>query len=245
MLPLVWDLSDEDGRPLTEGVGEERPCPYPDGRQGWPMNVQALAQVRRHWDYITTTVETTSGPRLTDAFQAALAAIYSPFQAKRPVPAPVSALYKACAGFSQVFCFLLLEDLPRPENLFDWLDQEGWLLGTHQACAGPRAMIDELAACFQRGPGGSEVTEVALQAALAIATYRASQRGGLGLQILENSRAPWMHAVTMRPRRDPTVVRRFFAETPPAVEHFLQEENEDMTPEERDELYRRSLATSR
>lgn len=241
MLPLVWDLADEDGRPLTEGVGEERACPYPDARRGWPMNVEALAQVRRHWGFITAQISATSGPRLTEAFQASLKAIYAPFAGPRPVPAPVSALYKACAGFSQVFCFLLLEGEPRPEPLFPWLDAEGWLLGTHQACAGPRAMVEELAACFREGPGGSpgpELTEVALQTALAIATYRAPVRGGLGLRLLEECRAPWMHAVTLKPRRDPALARVFQVL---AVEHFLAHEHPAMTPGERDELYRVSL----
>ena len=245
MLPLVWDLVDEDGRPLTEGVGEERACPYDDGRRGRPMNVEALAQVRRHWGFVTETVRATSGPRLIDAFQAALKAIYAPFRGPTPVPAPVSALYKACAGFSQVFCFLLLEGQPRPDELFAWLDTEGWLLGTHQACAGPRALIEELAACFREGPGGPpgpELTEVALQAALAIATYRAPVRGGLGLRLLEQSRAPWMHAVTLRPRRDPAVVRALQV---PAVEHFLRHERSEMTPQERDELYLGTLHTGR
>lgn len=225
-------------------MGEELACPYPDSRHGWPMNTEALAQVRRHWSFLTTTIEATSGPRLTDAFHASLRAIYAPFQ-HRPVPAHLSALYKACAGFSQVFCFLLLEGQERPDNFFEWLDREGWLLGTRQACAGPQKMIEELAACFHHGPGARPVTEVPLQAALAIATYRAETRGGLGQQLLEESRAPWMHAVTIRPRRDPTEARRLYHAPLPELEHFLRNEHPGLSPAERDALYRSSLATSR
>ena len=135
---------------------------------------------------------------------------------------------------------------PDPEALFTWLERDGWLEGTRQVCAGPRALIVELAECFARGPGGpttSEQIEVALQAALVLATYRAPDRGdaseGLGVELLATSRAPWMHAVTARPGREPSQVRRLFPTggTPPQVEGFLAEERPSLTHVEREQLF--------
>lgn len=248
------ELVDEDGRRLTEQAPGDPTvaCPYPDARQGRPMNAEALRQVNRHWALITATVARLCPPGgdLRTAWRVALAACTAPLGwTDGPLPGPWAALYKACLGFSQVFTFALLHLEEAEPGEFDdfwqWLSSQGWLMGTSQVCAGSRAQIGELFACFTglrtfAGQGlPLEVPEalaevVALQAALALFPE--------GQRLRQEACAPWMHALTLRPGVPPERTRAFFTpgRTPESLEELLS-----VAPAEREEtcwrLARRAL----
>lgn len=256
-------LTDTDGRPLVEptaALPSQRMCAYGDVRDGRPLNVPALQQVSRHWDALRDTVAAHAGAgTVADAFRASLSLTSAPLLWNRPEPLPASwsALYKACIGFSQVFCHLLLSSpglasqplssVGTPADFFAWLQTGDWLLGQHQACAGSPAQIQELFAAFgdprPQGPPlfGTEHADlalqaVALQAALVLATYRALQFGNpanpIGLRLLHNARWPWMHAVTDPPGREPAIVARLFPNGPPEpVQVFLRHSSADVFEE--------------
>ncbi|MEW6278967.1 MAG: hypothetical protein AB1758_10115 [Candidatus Eremiobacterota bacterium] len=262
---------DEDGRPLLEQASpkyaaQELPCPYRDRRLGRPMNAAALRQVERHWGYVRETVAQCAPPDATvgQAFRASLAGYARVAQAGAVVPAPTAALYKACAGFSQVFCFLLLSQegmadaplssLGGPEEFWAWLDGEGWLLGQRQVCAGSPARLRELYAAFCGGrgvgPAWLDLTRefVGLQAALALATGRSAGVGpadeGLGPDLLFRGTAPWLFPVTRHPGRPPEDVLRLFParEVPASLREFLRQDSpSDPHREREDRFWRLSM----
>jgi len=262
----VPELTDSDGRPLVEAsltLSSARICAYGDQRDGRPLNFPALQQVSRHWRSLLKSVAAEAGDgSLQAAFRASLTITTAPLlcDASSPLAAGISAGYKACIGFSQVFCHMLLSGLPPSQNLaevasgpefFQWLESEDWLLGQHQACAGSPSQIQELYAAFatpQPQPpradhGELAVAAVALQSALVLATYRAvasgeKERHGLGYRLWQQARWPWMHSVTNPPGRDPDCVRNLFpGPAPPSLQTFLKEERPAMSLDERDRLF--------
>lgn len=234
---------------LEQRAEDEVRCPYPGSRRGRLMNRAGLEQQRRHWDAICATVASLCPERtLISAWRASLLALAGPALAPDPLPGSWAALYKASVGFNQVFTHLCLHGEELPDDLFDWLEAGGWLLGGHQVCAGSRGQIEELYACFGSAVAGeplpiprseAPVTFVALQAALALATYRSHPWGGLGAELLQQGQAPWLHAVTSTPGLDPALTLRFFPEgaAPRALTRFLEAEPASLPWPERDALF--------
>lgn len=199
----------------------ERACPFSDGRRSAnkPINAAALAQVGRCWPdllqclgaRVAAYVPVGRLPSLHQAWcacsDATLLAAHehlSPGAAGRPIPEVLSALYKTTLGFSDVLPALLvagrvapgdpLVDAYSPDAFFELLDQEGWLIGTQQVCAGSRPMILEAYRTLCRAPATPATTttasfdafaeacrELFLLAAMMVAAAReVVARGGLG-----------------------------------------------------------------
>lgn len=261
----VLDLTDTDGRPLVEPLlplTAPRRCAYGDLRDGRPLNWAGLQQVSEHWRSLRRRVAAVSDGTLQGAFRASLAIVTAPLLTPEgeAVAAELSAAYKACIGFNQVFCHMLLSGLAPDAALnevassadfFEWLQSGDWLLGQHQACAGSPAQIQELYGAFcqsQTQPAPAEQVElaleaVALQSALVLATYRSvaegqPESGGIGQRLWQHARWPWMHAVTNQPGRDPACVACLFkGPLPPSVRTFLTQERPEMEAVARDQLF--------
>ncbi len=156
----------------------ERPGRFNDRRDdsGLPINVGGLRQVMRRWPWIVAAVEALASrqapegraPTLHDAWRAASMAHSAAYLARfqgGEISEEISSLYKTTLGFSRVFLTLLLDDPARAdrglgevfgaEAFFELLDEEGWLMGSHQACAGSRASICRLYEAMA-SPVGSE-----------------------------------------------------------------------------------------
>ena len=213
------NVRDQEGRWLLEQgapdyQGDQHvACPYADSRQGLIMNAGALEQVGRYWAEVCRRVRLVTPVRATlqQAFQSALELVCRPLLEDSPVSALDAATYKACVGFCQVFCWLALadEDSGRQSlaefgdhrSFLQWLDGEGWLRGGHQVCAGSSEQIGALYRLFCDGQGAGAgltpvVQAVALQAALLLS--------GAESRML---RAPWIYAITARPRGQPEWAR--------------------------------------
>lgn len=124
-------------------------------------------KMARHWTEILDWVAPKKGKNvpIRDSLAVSLLATVTPLvmyskKPDSPISSAVSAHYKACLGFCQVLFFLLWNE-PYPEQtrladfgnqveFFHWLDSEKWLIGSHQACSGPWAMIEELFSRFCR-----------------------------------------------------------------------------------------------
>ena len=235
---------DQEGRWLLEHAApgyqavSHTACPYPDSRQGLPMNAGALEQVQRHWSEVCRQVRQTSPARATlqQAFQASLELVCRPLLSDaKEVSGVEAATYKACVGFCQVFCWLVLADegagrqsladFGDGRDFFEWLEREGWLRGSTQVCAGSREQICALYRLFCDGqaspPGLTPVIEtVALQGALLLGEGSYSQR------MRSEGRAPWIYSLTARPQASPEWARRLLPGRSEALESLLSFEGD-------------------
>lgn len=270
----VVQILDDEGRCLTEQADsgyppdQEEICPYPDRRLGRPMNRGALQQIGRHWGWTRRHLMEQMPPEATlqEAFQVSLEATSQALLWDQPYPLParLAALYKACAGFCQVFAWLLLEEdqsgrrklasLGQSGDFFGWLNAQGWLLGVEQACAGTESQIRSLFDVFCGGLGPPPLPDspilqaVALQSALSLATYQAARQGAaaaedcLGHRLLRQGRAPWLFAVTARPEGRPEWARRLLAypTDSTALDCFLDGNTTTLTHEQREQLFWRA-----
>lgn len=149
---------------------DEHACPYSDRRRttGKPMNVAALRQVSMCWKGVlaqlqrlaTLHQDATGGEYLTghQMWRVHLLALAGPalFQlehANRAIPRELSALFKTSLGYATILPSLLLsqpgsastrlvETLP-PEDFFTLCDEQGWLIGQGQVCAGSASRIKQ------------------------------------------------------------------------------------------------------
>lgn len=144
---------------------DERPCPFHDSRQQaqLPINAAALRQVITAWEPMLATLNqltglcaSTSPPEfalsaqrvwLTNTAAQCWPLLWARANPGQPVPLVISALFKVTLGFSTFLPMALLthpglapraliEELP-PHACYELLDQEEWLWGIHQVCAGP------------------------------------------------------------------------------------------------------------
>lgn len=243
---------DGDGRCLLEQAapgyqaGLNSACPYSDSRLGASMNSEALEQVQRHWGAVCRQVHQLTPARATlqQAFQVSLELVSPPLLRDcDPVPVSEAVTYKACIGFCQVFCWLVMADdaaghqplseFGEASSFFAWLDAGGWLRGSQQVCAGSNDQISALYRLFCHGSGTSlklspVLQAVALQAALLLATREAMGRGealqgSWSHRMLTQGRAPWLYAVTARPQAQPEWARRLLpaGHTSGVLESFL------------------------
>ncbi|MDP2308881.1 MAG: hypothetical protein Q8P18_22860 [Pseudomonadota bacterium] len=159
------DWVDADGRPLGERASPLYPpdtrrvaCPYAGSREGRPMNVTSLAQVRPHRERNLATLAAACGPSPTVArlLQGCSALVALPVASRlaspdAPIPVEVAALYKTTIGFHQLLVSLLLDtealagtpaaELDGAEALLAALEAGGWLVGQVEVCAGAPADI--------------------------------------------------------------------------------------------------------
>jgi len=166
----LGSLRDDEGRPVgerrapaivKEGVTMElRPCPYKDERQQRSINVSALEQIVRHFDFVLddiARVRTMMGPHATsweDVYvammaQLAQAAIHllGRREAVGPIPTHMSVGYKVAAGYSIPLRELLeleARGLGKPvavETLLGLVKERKLLVGAGEVCAGPPGLI--------------------------------------------------------------------------------------------------------
>jgi hypothetical protein len=253
------DLIDVDGRPCGEQASRHFDtvntqliaCPHPGARHGKPMNLSALQPLTQVWREVVGTVSALVGPGGTHgvtvhgAYQAAIACTAAPliFQIQHPdqaIPRTLSALFKAALGFSQTLSFLLLADdgvadaplseLGDEAQFAAYLENQQWLVGQSQVCAGSPAMIGQLFAAFcGQSPGGELAPEfpsgrVWIDAVVALIglqmTYllmlntRAAQgqsvQGASHANWQTQPHAPWLRTVAMQPGRTPAHAKRLF-----------------------------------
>ena len=225
------------------------------------MNGAALDQVNRHWNDICDELRALV-PRhatLQQAFQVSLEVVSRPLLwSENRVPARVAAAYKACVGFCQVFAHLLLEDEAMGEQplsamgsgmeFANWVEQEGWLKGERQACAGSLRQIKTIFELFCSGdahtmPPSEPLEAIALQTALVLSTYPSVPHQPaeccLGCRLLQHGRAPWLFAVTSKPGRTPDLARRFFPKRGRvgSLERFLAGDSPGLSHQAREQLF--------
>ncbi len=235
---IISDWIDADGRPIGEQASpvayaacrDEVTCPYPDRRRGLPMSRGGLRQIRAAWPEILAAIQHLSVPDATthQAWRVTVAVTIAPLLLPRPTPSARSAAYKACIGFNQILAFLLLgaegladtplRDLASPEELCEWLDREGWLVGHAQVCAGPMRMIAELfsALCGEGAqpdaPGWAEIPglSAATEQAMVWQAEALAELIGDRCGPLSDSVAPWLVVAGLRAGQRPADVRRLF-----------------------------------
>lgn len=269
------DLVDEDGRPCGElasarydpGATEVIACPYAGVRRGGPMNVTALRQLTAVWPEVVGSAAALAGPDATvfTAFRAAVAGTAAPVvfaerYPDQPVPRVLSALFKTSLGFTQVLSALLLADdgvadAPLAElgdgaQFLAYLDDQRWLLGQVQVCAGSPPMLVEMfrALCGHAEPavatavadlGDAWITPtvdlIGVQTAYILALNGVVGRGGSvvgarGEGWRAKPAAPWLRAIAMRPGRTPAHARRLFPaeQIPAAVERLIAAADGDL-----------------
>ena len=176
-------------------------CPYHDARRGGPMNQTAFAQLSRVWHDVLELASWLAGPDATvhRAWRAAIAGTRAPaVHAARcdgPVPRPLSALYKASLGFSQVLTAMLLADdgvadaplgdLGDARSFLALLERDRWLVGAEQVCAGPAPMIAELFDALAQGGPPSAPVPASLDALAPVDAWIDDRTAWLGVQIVE------------------------------------------------------------
>ncbi len=255
----VRDLIDVDGRPCGEQASQHFDlaktqlvaCPHAGARQGLPMNQSALQPLAQVWREVVGTVSAlvgeggTHGVTVHGAYQAAIACTAAPliFQIQHPdqaIPRTLSALFKAALGFSQTLSFLLLADdgvadaplseLGDEAQFLSYLENQKWLVGQNQACAGSPAMIGQLFTAFcGQLPSGKIATEfpsgrawidavvalIGLQMTyLLMLNCRVAQgqsvQGARHAHWQTQPHAPWLRTVAMQPGRLPAHAQRLF-----------------------------------
>jgi hypothetical protein len=155
--PALLLKRDEDGRPLGEGAAGITPrrgaCPYTDGRQGAPMNLDALDQVRACWTDICALLGAAAAdeaPTVLGAWRATSRCLALAAWAPEPVPRAWSATWKTTLGYHQVFTLLILEndlgDVPLASlgtgaQFAAWCARERLLHGQVEVCGGSPAWI--------------------------------------------------------------------------------------------------------
>jgi len=260
-------LRDADGRPVAELASPlyaDTPtslvaCPYADARHGQPMNADALNQLRRVWPDVLATARALAGsaPTTHQAWRVCVAGLAAPCLLGDPVPVAVSAWFKTSLGFSQVLTALLLSadgvaDAPlaalgSADSFFKPLDDQRWLIGTTQVCAGPQGHIAALFGALSGAPGPSAispalhalaphadwidaaVTEVALSVAHLARVAACVRSGDRHLPPRESAWLrgdvpPWLRAVHAVPNRPEADALRLFPRgaAPDALHRFLR-----------------------
>lgn len=191
-------LGEQSEPDLYEAAGvDERPCPFQDSRQrsGKPINMAALRQARScmaESDAMIAAWCAAISPApgaLTAArvWRVILAMQCKPVLDKLAAPdAPISrvdaALFKVTLGFSGVLPPILLsqpgiKDAPMrevltPDEFFELLDQNEWLTGSRQVCAGSSEAIKRaygamLESTGMSNPGAHNMNAIASLAAKA------------------------------------------------------------------------------
>ena len=261
------DLLDADGRPCGELASphydslptELLACPYEGARRGGAMNASALRQVAAVWPAVLGCAAALAGPEASvfKAFRAAVAGTAAPVAWQRqhpgrPVPRVLSALFKTCLGFSQVLPALLMADegvadsplagLGDARQFLAYLDEQRWLLGQVQVCAGSPAMIAAMfdAMCGRARPAlapeldpgsawiDAAVAAVGLQLGYVLVLDALAARGistaaARGERWRLDPRAPWLRAAGMWPGQTPEHARRLFptATRPSTVDDMI------------------------
>jgi hypothetical protein len=209
------------------------------------MNVPAARQIRGSWPQL---VSWWGGAALQfegtvhGAWLASCACILAAPSGPRPVPGPLSALYKASLGLNQSLLAALLRlpvaseplaALGDGEQFMAWCDREGMLLGQVEVCAGsPKQIAAAWDALLSREgePPPSSVEgarqlafEQAADLALMAATYQGQRIGEdrcgcVGCRMLTDRPESWMDCP---PDRQPDAVRGLFAAPHPGLEALL------------------------
>lgn len=135
------------------------------------MNGAALAQVMGAWPEVLATLQAHGGPTAAHAWRACCRLRWGPLWGEPPVSEPVAAVFKTVLGLQRpLTAWLMLHPgaaaRPLPDlvggALAERLDQEGWLHGQVQVCAGPMGRIREAwLALHQPGPPEPDRAEVA------------------------------------------------------------------------------------
>ncbi len=209
------------------------------------MNVPAAHQIRAAWPRLLGWWGGAAAcftPTVHGAWQASCLCVAAGPAAvegtTNPVPAPLSALYKASLGLNQSLlqALLRLEVASRPladlgdgDAFMAWCDREGLLLGQREVCAGSPGQIAEAwdALIARQGdPPPVAVDEAArlglrqaADLALMAATYQGLRRGEpgcacLGCRMLRDRPESWMDCP---PDRQPEAVLGLYPEPPSAL----------------------------
>jgi hypothetical protein len=189
------NVQDTSGRPLGElraslktrkhVAMHTKVCPYTGSRQGRPMNVSALKQVRDHWDESLEILSYWHGTALKsrgmlqpqawyDLLYPITMALISPVVVvcrrehgdDRPCP-QMATVYKIAAGLHRVvWDLVLLEANPTPqwpvpplscEGLLNFAETQGYMVADGEACAATDKQLLEVTHLLL-GTGGSTQT---------------------------------------------------------------------------------------
>lgn len=217
------------------------------------MNQSALDQIVSHWPELIKTVRwlTPSQPTVHQAWRScvistSLPALYLAQSSENRVPVMMASLYKAILGYSQVLTYLLLaaegvadtplNQLGEPKEFSAWLDQEEWLIGDLQVCAGSSRMIEVLFQSLRSGqreddtpssppswwhfPDPTSLFWENIMADVGILTAQMIQAQQNDLaqvlcsdedqRLLDHPPLPLLHAITATPNRSPKDAFRLF-----------------------------------
>ena len=155
----ILDRCDVAGRPLGEQasgrIGEVHTklitCPYGDQRRGGEMNATAYGQVEAHWPAVLAALRQATGPTASAAWRATSRLRWLVLDLPDPVSEHIAAIFKTALGMNRPLTSWLLlapgaasrplDQLVPASKLLTRLDEEGWLIGSRQVCAGPPARI--------------------------------------------------------------------------------------------------------
>lgn len=182
----VDDLHDDEGRPLGERRASSAAkrgvpmvlaaCPYEGARQGLPMNVSALTQVKRYLKPVLEDVARFHALGATQqGWQRMLPAVLDQLAAPAVhllrggaaanVPAQKAVGYKLAAGYFGALRRLLAAEargagVPATvEDFQAWLERERLLVGASEVCGGPPALIAFATGVFLEGLAGAQPVE--------------------------------------------------------------------------------------
>jgi hypothetical protein len=169
-------------------VMETRACTYPGSRRAnpLPMNVSALKQLKAHWPAVTIALAHMRERyvRPDEAIDLVWLWRFSTFVESVPLfaffradgrvldgalPVPLAGAFKVVLGVTAALwelgaarVFLTPSDdlLLDEERFYNFIEESGALVGKHQACAGPEAMIREmLSVLLNAVPTSDELTD--------------------------------------------------------------------------------------
>lgn len=117
------------------------------------MNATAYAQVEAHWPAVLAALGEATGPTASDAWRATCRLRWLPLGLPDPVSEETAAIFKTALGMTRPLTSWLLlapgsagrplEALQPADGVLARLDEEGWLQGAQQVCAGPPGRILE------------------------------------------------------------------------------------------------------
>jgi len=157
----ILDRCDTAGRPLGEQASSRISevstklisCPFHDERRGGQMNTTAYRQVEAHWPAVIAAFREATGPTASHAWRATCRLRWLPLGLPDPLDEQTAAIFKTALGMARpLTSWLLLNpgsasrplgELMPASAFLERLDEEGWLLGSRQVCAGPPARILE------------------------------------------------------------------------------------------------------
>lgn len=164
---IVDRLVDEDGRYLGEhsvaaSISEQVRCPYEGSRAGLPMNQSALRQLAARFKDSRAVFGAAY-----DLVQAPLvraeACFVLPLLVAQPVPGAISVASKAAKGLRPVLRALVVERALNadgtpltPEGVLEHAEITGAMVGNHEACAAPPAMIVDAVTVLLHGRGDNQ-----------------------------------------------------------------------------------------